>query len=144
MKLTQLHIEGYRSLVDVTLPLRPLTVMIGPNGAGKTSLLEVFELLREAAQANLAGTIERLGGLNAFLSRSKPTQSNRLRIKLEVSLENEQLMLYDFELVPQAIGYKISLEELHWQPDPTSSIHLDGSMIKTWIICSQKLKGKPA
>ena len=40
MKLLELRVRDFRSLVDVRLPLRNLTVMIGPNGAGKTALLE--------------------------------------------------------------------------------------------------------
>jgi predicted ATPase len=126
MKLTQLHIEGYRSLVNVTLPLRPLTVMIGPNGAGKTSLLEVFELLREAAQANLAKALEKLGGLNTVLSRTKPNQSERLKISLEIDFENPVItspMIYQFELLPHQIGYEISSEKLNWQSDSTSSAY---------------------
>jgi len=35
--IEQIQIKGYRSLVDVKLPLHPLTVMIGPNGSGKTA-----------------------------------------------------------------------------------------------------------
>lgn len=125
MKLTQLHIEGYRSLVSVILPLRPLTVIIGPNGSGKTSLLEVFELLREAAQANLAEAIERLGGVNAILSRLKADQPDRLKLGLEVDLEHpaiQQPMTYQFELLPRPLGYEIPVEKLDWQPDLASPV----------------------
>ncbi|MBI3761404.1 MAG: AAA family ATPase, partial [Chloroflexi bacterium] len=62
MKLTELHVEGYRSLVNVTLPLRNLAVLIGPNGSGKTALLEVFLLLRHGADKQLADRLEALGG----------------------------------------------------------------------------------
>lgn len=54
MKLTELYIQNYRSLVDVKLPLRDLAVMIGPNGAGETALLEIFRLLQKGLTVNLA------------------------------------------------------------------------------------------
>ena len=46
MRLLSLSVQNYRSLVDIELPLRDLTVVIGPNGAGKTALLEIFQLLQ--------------------------------------------------------------------------------------------------
>ena len=117
--MTQLHVEGYRSLVNVELPMRPLAVMIGPNGSGKTSLLEVFQLLKEAAQENLAKAVEHMGGLNAALPRVA-NGPDRLKISLEVDAESKTIrepMRYRFELLPRDTGYVISLERLEWQRD---------------------------
>ena len=41
-RLSRLEIQGFRSLRDVSLDLRPLTVMIGANGAGKSNLVRFF------------------------------------------------------------------------------------------------------
>ena len=41
------HIENYLSLRDVTLPLKPLTVLVGPNASGKSNILSALELLKE-------------------------------------------------------------------------------------------------
>jgi predicted ATPase len=144
MKLTQLHIEGYRSLVDVTLPLRPLTVMIGPNGAGKTSLLEVFELLREAAQARLAPVLEKLGGLNTILSRTRSNQPERLKISLEIELENPTIsapLIYHFELLPRPLGYEISSEKLEWRPKLRLSVAITGPAIRMYLTYFQRMRG---
>jgi predicted ATPase len=120
MRFNELRIEGYRSLVDVTLPLHPLNVMIGPNGCGKTSFLEVFQLLGDATQEKLADTLERRGGFGSVLSQAKEGP-NRLRVDLIVDVESEQSkepMYYRFELVPRDIGYLITLEQLEWKWDP--------------------------
>jgi predicted ATPase len=37
--LTHIDIENFRSLREVSVPLRPLTVLIGPNDSGKSSFL---------------------------------------------------------------------------------------------------------
>jgi len=50
-RVTQIRVQGLRSLADVTLPLSGLTVIIGENGSGKSSLLEAIEMLRKAATA---------------------------------------------------------------------------------------------
>lgn len=45
--LTQLRVKNYKSLEDVTIPLRPLTVFVGPNNAGKSNVLDCLLFLRE-------------------------------------------------------------------------------------------------
>jgi predicted ATPase len=69
MKLAKIQIQGYRSLLNVDLLLRDLTVLIGPNGAGKTALLEVFSLLRRAAEGKLSERLEAFGGAQAVISQ---------------------------------------------------------------------------
>ena len=43
--LKSIHIENFRSLRDVTLPLKPLTVLVGPNASGKTNALKTLHVL---------------------------------------------------------------------------------------------------
>ncbi|MFD8740963.1 AAA family ATPase, partial [Streptomyces sp. NPDC059618] len=46
-QLLELHVENFRSLRDVTIPLGPLTVLVGANGVGKSNVLKVFDLLAD-------------------------------------------------------------------------------------------------
>lgn len=123
MRFIQIQIEGYRSLLDASLPLHPLTVMIGPNGSGKTALLEIWQLLRDASQETLSEALERLGGLNSVLSKI-PESPDRLKIALEVDIESarsKEPMCYRFELALRGMGYVIPFERLEWQYDPSAS-----------------------
>jgi len=48
-KLTLFHVAGFRSLRDVTIEPKDVTVLIGPNGAGKSNLLWALEMVRMIA-----------------------------------------------------------------------------------------------
>lgn len=43
--LKRIHIKGYKSLVDVNITLKPLSVLFGPNAAGKSNFLDALQLL---------------------------------------------------------------------------------------------------
>jgi predicted ATPase len=43
--LTRIAIRGFRSLLELNVPLRPLTVLIGKNDSGKSTFLRAVELL---------------------------------------------------------------------------------------------------
>ena len=47
--LTRLHVKGYKSLIDVEVALKPLTLLFGPNTAGKSNLLDAVQLLSRLA-----------------------------------------------------------------------------------------------
>ena len=44
--LEKVHIKNYRSLRNITLPLKPLTVLVGPNASGKSNTLNALHLFK--------------------------------------------------------------------------------------------------
>lgn len=56
-------VSNYRSLLDLVLPLRPLTVVTGPNGSGKSNLYRALRLIQQAAQGRLAEALALEGGI---------------------------------------------------------------------------------
>ena len=44
--LKSVHIENFRSLRKVDLPLKPLTVLVGPNASGKSNALRALHVLK--------------------------------------------------------------------------------------------------
>lgn len=110
MRYLQIQVKGYKSLADVTLDLHPLTVMIGPNGCGKTSLLEVFQLLVEAAQQRLEKALVDLGGLDVVLTHT-PDAEAKLEIAItvdNVSSRFREPQTYRCVLQPRPVGYTVS------------------------------------
>lgn len=65
--LDTVAIRGYRSLRDVVLPLRRLTVVTGANGSGKSSLYRALRLLADCARGEVIGSLAREGGLQSVL-----------------------------------------------------------------------------
>lgn len=55
--LTELTIQNYKSIVDLTVELGRINVFIGENGCGKTSILEALAMLC-AAKTNTLGSDE--------------------------------------------------------------------------------------
>ena len=43
--LKRIKIQGYKSLADIELNLKPLSVLVGPNASGKSNFLDALQLL---------------------------------------------------------------------------------------------------
>jgi predicted ATPase len=44
--LTYIHVDGFRSLSDFEIEIRPsLNILIGPNGGGKSNIISFFQFL---------------------------------------------------------------------------------------------------
>lgn len=82
-RLLELHVENFRSLRDVTVPLGPLTVLVGPNGAGKSNVLKVFDFLADIIRTDLQPALDSRGGFDevAFWGGSKPPTTLRIHLK---------------------------------------------------------------
>ena len=51
MIISKLHIQGFKSIRQVILPLDPkITVLIGPNESGKTNILKAIDMLLKGAE----------------------------------------------------------------------------------------------
>ena len=49
--IRRVHIVGYKSLRNVEIRLRPLSVLFGPNSAGKSNFLDALQLLSRTASS---------------------------------------------------------------------------------------------
>lgn len=65
--LESVAIRGYRSLRELVLPLRRLTVITGANGTGKSSLYRALRLLADCGRGEVIGSFAREGGVASAL-----------------------------------------------------------------------------
>jgi len=67
MRVTELHIQGYRTLKDVRWKPGALNIVIGPNASGKSNLLKFLRLVSASARAGLNDLVLREGGMEPIL-----------------------------------------------------------------------------
>jgi predicted ATPase len=72
--LTRVEIKGYKSLKDIELDMKELTVLIGPNGSGKSNFLDVFALMSQAAVGAFSEGIIQRGGMENVLFKQAQKQ----------------------------------------------------------------------
>jgi predicted ATPase len=67
MAIHEIHIAGYRSLVNLRLLLGQLTVVHGQNGTGKSNIYKALRLLSRLAEGQFAKAVAEEGGMNSLL-----------------------------------------------------------------------------
>ena len=92
--LKKMHIKNFLSLRNVTLPLKPLTVLVGPNASGKSNVLRVLRFLK---------TMTRETPLPAEFIRERFSSgtSNHITIQLQAEVERSRIS-YDLVLKTEA------------------------------------------
>lgn len=90
-RIESVHIEGFRSLREVTFRPNPgVTVLVGPNGAGKSNLLRFFDLLHSMIPLRRLGIFVGLeGGANHQLfhgSQRTPAMTGEIGVRNDTGL----------------------------------------------------------
>jgi len=67
MKLSEIKINHFKSIKELTLPLNKINILIGPNGAGKSNFIQFFNLLNNIVSNNLQNYIAAADGADNFL-----------------------------------------------------------------------------
>src|SRR5260370_50820 len=67
MPVPHLHISGYRSLGDFSMPMQQVNIITGANGTGKANLYQALMLVARAAQGQLARAMAEEGGTTSIL-----------------------------------------------------------------------------
>lgn len=101
--LDKVHIKNFLSLRNVTLPLKPLTVLVGPNASGKSNVLECLRFLNWMLIGRVSPTVPVTGFFWAgeancitYQSQVQPVKTlseYELFIKVDKYLAEYQLVL---------------------------------------------------
>jgi predicted ATPase len=73
MALTYIEVEGFKSIRELKLDLRPLNILIGSNGSGKSNFISLFKLLNQAVEQQFQRSVRQAGGANALLRYGRKT-----------------------------------------------------------------------
>ena len=126
MAITQLTIEGFRSLKRVEWSPARLNVLIGPNGSGKSNLLRALRLLRSAADGTLKDSVLSSGEMGALVWDSRAR-----RIAWSVTLDGNHL-LYDLALDRIGTGAEYLVEHEHLLNGELALIRRTGDQLFAW------------
>lgn len=106
--LSRIHVRGYKSLCDLEVELKPLTLLFGPNAAGKSNLLDAMQLLsRLATSPTLKAAFEppyRGKPLESFTMDEGGVKALRRRKRLAFSIEAD---LHISDAVAHAVDREI-------------------------------------
>lgn len=92
-QLSQMTIEGYKSIKKCDIKFGKINVLIGSNGAGKSNFISAFSLLQNILAKNLQLSVAQ-SGVNALLYKGRKETDE---IAFEVYFGNNT---YGFELIP--------------------------------------------
>lgn len=82
--LRRMVLKGFKSIKEMDLEMRPLSVLIGANGAGKSNLVSFFKMLNEMMAGRLQQYVATSGRAQSLL-HSGP----KVTLQIEASLEFE-------------------------------------------------------
>jgi predicted ATPase len=99
--MDSIHIQGYKSIKDATIELKPINILIGANGSGKSNFLSFFEFVNRIGELRLQDYVALNGGVDKALHRGikhSSTISASLEFKNSLTKEKSYLSFYEFEL----------------------------------------------
>lgn len=112
MPITELRIEGLRTIEKLRLKLDGLTVLIGENGSGKSSIIEVCELLRRATSERFLDEFYSIhGGLTALLRQGAPKLVLGVTVRPDERDSRELFTFVEYDLTLSPSGSFASLQE---------------------------------
>jgi predicted ATPase len=107
--IKRVKIQNYKSFQDLTVELRPLSVILGPNAAGKSNFLDaLYFLSRAISQKNLKEAFEGHRGLplESFYYGDEGydgnLKKNNLKFTIEVDVELSPATIEKVEEIVQA------------------------------------------
>ena len=83
--IKRIQIQNFRSLVNVTVDLAPLTVLIGRSGTGKSNFVQALRFLRDCLNAR-AVNLNPYGGIVGVLHADHP--KGTLSFEVEFSIDS--------------------------------------------------------
>jgi predicted ATPase len=108
--LSGIVVFGYKSLGDVAVIVRALTILVGRNGSGKSNFLDAIRFISDSLQTSLDHAIRARGVLSGL---SRLGAKSSFSISFALSLPNEHRAQYSVAVATKESGeLNVHLEKL--------------------------------
>ncbi len=109
-RITELRIEGLRTIDKLVLPLDGLTVLIGENGSGKSSIIEACQILGSVVSSSFLNEVHSTHGGPARLLRDNVSE---ISLGVAVASDSDEAALdYGLRLARSDYGFIVDCEQL--------------------------------
>ena len=110
--INRIRIQNYKSIIDVTVDLSPITVLVGRSGTGKSNFVEAIRCLRDVLTSR-----QQMQNLQENWSQIKPAMSVDSSISFDIAFSvsgiSEQYR-YQLTLGPQCAPIFVQEERLEF------------------------------
>ncbi|MGB3180570.1 MAG: AAA family ATPase [Cyclobacteriaceae bacterium] len=120
--IKRIEIEGYKSIRDLSLDLKPVNILLGGNGVGKSNFISLFTLIRNIYNHNFQNYVQSKGGADSLLHFGKKN-TNRINLKLYFGNEYSTKNVFDIiiqeaqdTLILKSIGTAFQNYHGDWYP----------------------------
>lgn len=123
--LNRIVIEGYKSIKQLDLTLKPINILIGSNGVGKTNFISFFRLVNNIYEQRLGNYTMRYHAESLLHYGVKKTKEIKGYLKFSDNA-------YEFALQPRSNGSLFIAEERsYYQKSSYFVANIDESQIKS-------------
>lgn len=114
MKITKIHVENFKSLVDFTMNLVEFNCLIGLNGAGKSTVLQFFDFISQQMNGDISGWLGQRHWAAKDLN-SKLTKKNNIDFKITFETETQKKVVWEVSFNRNDL--RCTSELVEWEGD---------------------------
>lgn len=132
--ITQIEVDGFKTLQQVVVPLRPFQAFAGPNNVGKSNLFDALRLLSMLPDHDLPTILQSVRGDPFEIFSQQPDGSYARRMSFAVELLLDRTFTDEFEGVVKLkrpwLRYEIDIEREDSESGPRLQIAREQLLVK--------------
>jgi len=109
--LERIVLQGYKSIREADITLRPINVLIGANGSGKSNFISLFQFMNRVVNRGMQKYVAQAGGADQILHYGRKA-TERLHIELWFRKGEDLVNGYACSLIPTADDLLVFEEEV--------------------------------
>lgn len=112
LTISRISAKNFRSVADLSIELKPLTVLAGPNASGKSNVLDIARFLGDALRTNLDTALSARYGIGGVRRRQRGGRPRNVEIGVQYQTGNSTID-YNFAIAGDANGgCRVAQEEI--------------------------------